>query len=277
VTPDQQTVPHRTVTERFLATARSVAEAFAQVPKVKGIMVCASVAQGLADESSDADLVLFCDFPTSELERAQIRKQLGATLWVPAEPKFGMFAKDHFWVQGLKIDLGHWEISAFDKIINDLLYHQDFRVDLQKQVLAILDALPLHGAPLIDRWKTQAAQYPAALAHTMVKNHLKNKPLLDLARTAAKRNDLLFFYQLITQMEENLICVLLGLNRIYHPGAFKRQAWFLDKFTLSPPNLSTRLNQIFRARPQQAIPLLESLLREIRALAKKHLPEAIGP
>jgi hypothetical protein len=144
---------------------------------------------------------------------------------------------------------------------------------LQKALSGVLDAVPLCGAERIARWKAQAAQYPDALAEAMVRKHLKFYPTWVGRDMAAARGDLLWFYEILTEAERNILGILMGLNRVYHWGEYKRMDALLATLKTAPANLSTHLKGMLRAEPEEAAKALEALIEEIFALVETHLPQ----
>src|SRR5262249_55818605 len=85
--------------------------------------------------------------------------------------------------------------------------------------------------------------------------------------------DLLWLYEIFTEAEKNILGVLLGLNRLYHYGEYKRMDVYLERMTIAPPNLSMRLKKVLRTEPAEAVAQLDTLIEETFALVERHLPQ----
>jgi hypothetical protein len=147
---------------------------------------------------------------------------------------------------------------------------------LHNAIAGILDMLPLHGTELIAKWKLKVANYPDKLAQTMVKKHLHFRGLWVIQNYGVKRDDVLFFTDELLQAVKNIMGVLLGLNRFYHPinsVPFKGMDKFINKMAITPHNLSFRLKEIFRESPETAVIHLGGIIEETFALVDKHMPE----
>jgi hypothetical protein len=80
-------------------------------------------------------------------------------------------------------------------------------------VAALLDAIPLHGRVLVNRWRAKAVAYPDALAQAIVARHLPGLSTWRHAEARAARRALVFLYDVVGQATR----ALLGLNRRYLP------------------------------------------------------------
>ena len=108
----------------------------------------------------------------------------------------------------------------------------------------------------------------------MVRKHLSFYPPWVAERMALERVDLLFLYDILVQAEKNILGILLGPNRLYHWGEYKRMDSYLRQMPLAPAELSARLKRLFRAEPRTALAELNALIEETFALVQAHLPEA---
>lgn len=66
------------------------------------------------------------------------------------------------------------------------------------------------------------------------------------------------------RVSKNILGVLLGLNRFYHPVnavPLKGMDKLIEKMAIAPQNLSFRLQQLFREEPETAICHLGELRR----------------
>jgi hypothetical protein len=259
--------------ERRLALARRMASICASYPGVRAIALTGSVARGEADDASDIDLLLYYDELPTEEEVQATRLQVGGSerIFFLGDPKEGSFAESYA-VDGVKHDFAHATIATWERDMDVVLEQHECDSPMQKALSGILDAVALHGAELLGGWKARAARYPDALAEAMVKRHLRFYPPWVPEKHAADRDDLLFLYEILTEAERNILGVLMGLNRVYHWGEYKRMDSFLARLPIAPVNLSSRLKAILRAEPHTAVQQLGSLIDETFALVETHMP-----
>jgi Nucleotidyltransferase domain len=259
---------------RRMDLARRIASICASYPGVRAIALTGSVARGEADEASDIDLLLYHDTLPAEEELQATRAQVGGTerIFFLGDPKEGSFAESYA-VDGVKHDFAHVTISTWERDMAEVLDKHECDSPMQKALSGVLDALPLDGAELIEEWKSRAARYPDALAEAMVKRHLRFYPLWVPEKHAADRDDLLFLYEILTEAERNILGVLMGLNRVYHWGEYKRMDSFLARLPIAPAKLSSRLKSILRAEPHTAVQQLGTLIDETFALVEAHMPQ----
>jgi Nucleotidyltransferase domain len=260
--------------ERRLALARRMAAVCAAYPGVRAIALTGSVARGEADDASDIDLLLYYDALPTEAEVEATRKAVGGSerIFFLGDPGEGSFAESYA-VDGVKHDFAHTTLATWERDMAEVLEQHQCDSPMQKALAGILDAVPLHGAELLDGWKARAARYPDALAEAMVKRHLRFYSLWVPEQHAADRGDLLFLYEILTEAERNILGVLMGLNRVYHWGEYKRMDSFLARLPIAPGGLSSRLKAILRVEPHAAVHQLGTLIDETFALVETHMPQ----
>ena len=78
----------------------------------------------------------------------------------------------------------------------------------------------------------------------MVRKHLRFYPRWFLEEMVLKRGDLLWLYEILTQQQTKILGILLGLNRLYYSGSFKRLDRLIARMEIAPLDLSTRLKRI---------------------------------
>jgi Domain of unknown function (DUF4037) len=134
-------------------------------------------------------------------------------------------------------------------------------------------ALPLVNPALITRWQQQAAAYPHDLAVAMVRAHLRFRPAWEQEQLA-ERKDVLVLYDSFCSAQKHLLLVLLGLNRLYYPG-WRWLDRLIDQMQVIPPNLASRLKQLFAIvsiDPLASVYQLHELIEETFVLVETHLP-----
>jgi predicted nucleotidyltransferase len=243
-------------------------------PQVRAMAIAGSVAQGVADEVSDIDMVVYYEQTPTREELEAFREQAGGSNWIffYGDPAEGGCAIS-FACEGIKCDFAISTLAKWEDNMEEVLTLHKADSPMQKALSGILDAVPLFGEAYITLWKGQAAEYPDALAEAMVKKHLKFYPPWVTERMVAKRGDLLFLYEIFTEAGKNILGVLMGLNRRYHWGEFKRTDALLAGLEIAPPNLAERLHRVLRDEPETAAQELHTLIEDTFLLIEKHLPQ----
>lgn len=263
--------------KQLLALAQNNAATYLANPKVKAIGVGGSVARGQADAYSDIDMSIYYEeLPSDEELKAAYEQNQGSDYRVHASDREDGLIIDQYFVRGVKSDFGHHTIKFCECNIETLLKQCDPDNIMLYMLAGISEMIPLHGAELIKTWKAKVANYPDQLAQAIVKKHLHFRGLWILQNYGVQREDVLFLTDELLQAVKNLMGVLLGLNRFYHPVnsvPFKGMDKFINKMTIAPPNLSFRLKQIFRESPEIAVSHLGELIEETFTLVEKHMPE----
>lgn len=264
---------------KLLAIARRVSEACVSEADAHAVALTGSVALGLADGASDIDLVVFHGALPAQAALDAARAAVGGSLRLYASVGDGSRFKEGYFVHGVRCDLGHITVAAFEADMALVLDSHSADAHAQSRLAGILDSLPLHGADLVAGFQARAACYPDALARATVAKHLRFPPFWTLTETGAGRGELLHLYAAMVEAETNILGALCGLNWVYLPGEFKHLGRLAASLTRAPPDLAPRLRSVLRQEPAVAAEELGALIRETFALVGRHMPEidADGP
>ncbi|HEV2359708.1 MAG TPA: hypothetical protein VGZ23_19135 [bacterium] len=266
--------------------ADQIAPRYCENPHVAAAVVGGSVAKGWADEFSDLELTIFWFEAPSDAERKQAIGQLDCDIW-----KFDSYdqgqrgeAVEHLGLRSIEIDgtrhngtvmvsVQHLTVREVEAHLEDVTDHWDTTVEKQTLVYAIQHWLPLRGARLLDAWQARAAQYPDGLARKMVEENLWMGPWF-YPEAYASRNDRLVLYRHFCMTTQRLLCVLLGLNRMYHPShEYKWLEHVAGKIKIAPQDLAGRLKGVFGGDLLAGGHELISLIHETLTLVEREMPE----
>lgn len=262
--------------EKRMQLAQQNAARFAQNKQVIGILLAGSVSRGTADTYSDIDCSIYYASPPSEAEFEALCDQAVAS----GGGVFGGTAASGFavyeYINGIKCDFGH---IAFDQVTQQLqklidnppLEGGDDHIFLS----GFYDGLPLYGSDLISSWQRKLDSYPTELADGWVQKHLRFSPRWVLETMGFARGDIAFVQETLLEATNNIFNILCGLNHIYPPGKLKGMAWSIRKMTHKPPNLLTRLENMFQlcyANIDQTVAELYQLIDETLTLVETHMP-----
>ncbi len=269
-----------------LAIAQQIAHVYQGHPAVATVMVSGSVARGIADHYSDLEIGVFWHTPPSDQARQEAITALNGELWsfTPSvsEPTsivsehYGLHSvsiQDHTYAGLVMIDTKHATVAGVDTVLRDVLEDNDTNAAKHILLAAIVDGIPLVGTPLLTAWQARARTYPLSLAVKVIQEHFWFGPWF-IPQAYIERDDRLVFYQHIIWMQQNLLHVLAGLNRVYYPSAeYKWMEATVDSFSIKPTNLSARLKQILQADPAVSIKDMMNLINETILLVEQHCPE----
>jgi predicted nucleotidyltransferase len=262
-------------TQYLLELVKRNVKAYIANPKTKAVMVSGSVAEGLCDEYSDCDVMLYYDeLPTEEeLHLARQQNQGAELIEILGDRLFGAFGES-FLINGVECQFAHATISQWEKEMSTVLEEFDVRSPIMKMLYGTLVGIPLYGEALIQQWKAKVANYPDRLSQTMVEKYLKFFPVWGMQEKLARRDTTLWHYQIMVEAVQNLLGVLSGLNRLYYSTfQFKRTSRFIEYIEIAPENLTDRLESLFHDEPQIAVYQLEELVRETVELVEIHMPQ----
>lgn len=255
------------------ALAQQLAPFYSANPKVAAVSLGGSVSQSYADRFSDIDLTVFWTAPPTEKVRREIieraRGRRGPRL--PSNEEEGCWP-EQFEMAGVTIDVRHMTVEAIERILVDVLERADPSLAKQRHLATLLCALPLSDPAMLTHWQQQATVYPQELSVAMVRAHLRFRPAWE-QEMLAERNDLLVLHESFCTIEQHILLVLMGLNRLYYPG-FRWIDRLMGLMHITPPNLSPRFKQVFGITsidPLAGVYQLHELIAETFALLETHL------
>jgi hypothetical protein len=256
---------------RRLALAQQVAAIYSQNAKVKAIVIAGAVARGWADDYSMLILNIFWREPPSGPERLAALAELGGSS--PAANGAGN-CPEAYELQGIKIELDHVLLETLEQVLVDTLERYDPAGDKQILLANIQYGLPLYGQALVESWQAKIAHYPPELAEAVIRQNLCFNGAWSNRRALVERDDLLLLYNLYCEIEQQIMTLLFGLNRVYMPhpqGKWLEQ--LVAELKVTPPALTLRLKQVFRLAPNSGVRLLQEILEETLELVEIHRPE----
>lgn len=266
--------PTNEASRSLLAIAQRITEVYAAQLTAQAIMVTGSVAEGISDFYSDLDIILYYDtLPSEEQLLAALEQNQGQKRTLLGERSDDAVIETYM-VQGVECQLAHTTIAAWERDMATVLEQLDVTTPLQKALSGMLEAIPLHGEPLILDWQEQLAHYPDALAEAMVRHYLTFFPLWGLQGRLATRDATIWVQQLLVETADNLLGVLAGLNRRYYSSfQFKRTRRFLAQLPLAPAQCADRLESLFHMDMPAAAEEAKALVRETVLLVEQQMPQ----
>lgn len=263
---------------RLFAQAQKIAAVYRADPTLKTILLTGSVAHGYADLHSDVDLVLLYEELPSRAELKSAYEGLQGTHRLVRGRQRNRVNKirEAYFVGDVRYDLKHWRVRAMERQMLKVVGYRDsdpLDFPAQADTSHILTGIPLHGPEFIQQWRVKAAKYPDELARAMVKSHLQFLPKWKMRMRIVERDDLFARYDLFTRAENNILGILLGLNRVYHPVTFQRIDRLATKLPIAPNDLAVRLESILRDDPHYAVEQLADLIEETFAMVASYMPD----
>jgi hypothetical protein len=258
--------------EYLLKIARRNAEMIAHDPNVAAILLMGSVARGEADRYSDIDTAVYYHEAPTEEQFDHIRDDAvaagGALIGGSPETGFAVYQYD---AGGVRCDFAHASLGQWEQDVAAVLERFEADSPLQKVLGGVVEGIPLFGDAIIARLKVKAA-YPDGLRKAMVERHLTFWPTELMRRMMADRGDRLWLTEALVEAQKNILGILMGLNRIYHWGEYKRLDALISRLPIAPQRFAARLRQAQQSEPEAAIDAIGALAAETLSLAARHLP-----
>jgi hypothetical protein len=258
----------------LLALARRVVEPFVASAGALAALVAGSVAEGVSDEWSDVDLVLFYDvLPSPDVVDAA-HAMLEATEVVPlgGSRDDGVFL-EQFRVDGVACQLVHQTVDAWEAQTRTVLEDLDVASPTQKALSGLHAGLPLHGDAFVDGLRARST-YNDALRRAMVERHLQFFPLWRLQASLASRDALLWQHAELVTALQHVLAVLAGVNRVFFSTfQLKKVRALAARLTLAPPHLVSRIDGALTAAPDVAAYELERLVADTLDVVAGAMPD----
>lgn len=240
---------------------------------IAAAMVTGSVAKGYADDNSDIDTIINLDKKLTQDEFDKIvadAKASGGDLY-NGTPEEGFSV--YYYIDGIKCDFGIGDYRETEKLIDEMLEKPEVDLIKHLQVAGIMDGYDLYGSELISTWRSKAVQFPHELQIMMINHFKKFHPKWVMEKMAVERGDILFYNESVVEIIGNIIGILCGLNKMYHPGKLKGVEYTISKMKIKPKDFFERYNNIFSIEKTKAVKELYKLIDETLDLAGKYLPQ----
>jgi len=256
-------------TQRLLKIAQRNAAIYVEHTRPRAVLLVGSVAEGLADEYSDIDMIVYHDQTPSDEQRERARAQMGADLQQCSE--YG----ETFLVERVECQVGHFLVAEQARRMATVL--DNFEVDtlVHKALMGVMAGRALYGESLIESWQARGAAFPEGLRLAMAQHYAGRLfPFWYFENYWPRRDSVLWLHHTLVETSFNILGILAGLNRMYfHPFQFKRSQRFVDRMQLAPDSLSPRLDHMFSVSHAAAVREAEQLVLETLKLAADQLPE----
>ena len=233
-----------------MKVGEQIAEYYAELPEVAGVVLGGSVARGIADPNSDLDLFVFChDYYPGERSRSEVVARIQGEGWKQHDDKLGRgILRDCFRAAGHRVDIEHVRVGSYESAIEDVMCRHDTDRDKQSLLGGLLDSRSLHDTGIIEKWKSRISKYPDGLQRKVLKENLSMSPLWIPEIYARNRDDHLYLLEALSSVGNSILGLLHGLNRMYQPGEYKRVTLLLSRLEVAPPNIVGKADVRFSVR-----------------------------
>ncbi len=264
------------------AIARQIAPCYARNPHVAAVLVSGSTTRGHADRYSDIELGVFWHAPPTDEERRAVIEQAGGDLHrlYPYDAAEEVWADDFMMGRaapdqpgsGVLVEAGHYLTDFMPRLLDSVLAQHDPDEVKQNCIAGLLDGIALYQAEgLIQQWQERARAYPEGLAIAVVKRHAQIDHFWRWEMLLHRGENLTLVYQSFSQIQQHMLHVLLGLNRVYYFG-FKWLDVLLDRLQMAPADLANRLKRPYQVEPAAGAQYVAALVEETYDLIEQHLP-----
>lgn len=241
---------------------------------IRAAAVTGSVAKGYADDNSDIDTIVMLNSPMAKGEFDKIINEAKASGgdFYHGSPEEGFAV--YYYIDGVRCDFGFGHYCETETLINEMIEKPE--VDLTKHLMisGLIDGYILKDtAWLAALIKKAEENFPKELQVMMVEHFKKFHPEWAIEKMTIGRGDILYYYESIVEMTGNIIGILCGLNKYYHPGKLKGVEHTIEKMKIKPRDFINRYKFVLSVEKSEALKEMFNLVRETFDLIDKNLPE----
>ena len=241
---------------------------------IKAAAVTGSIAKGYGDDNSDIDTIIMLNkiLLQSEFDKVIADAKASGGNFFHGSPEEGFAV--YYYIDGVRCDFGFGHYSETEKLINEMLEKPEMDLMKHLQISGLIDGYILKDSNWLNRLTAKAeAEFPKELQIMMVNHFKRFHPERAIEKMTIGRGDILYYYDSLVEMTGNIIGVLCGLNKFYHPGKLKGVEHTIERMRIKPKDFIRRYNEILLAEKNAALKQLFSLVRETFDLIDEHLPE----
>ncbi len=262
--------------------AQQISPLYAANPYVAAILVAGSTARGHADRYSDIEIGVFWHQPPSDADRQMIANRVRGDLirLYPYNPAEELWcdaytlgrAHPDLPNSGILVEVVQYTTEVLNRTFDTVLDHHVPDPGKQTLIAGIVDSVPLHNAELVQQWKARAANYPEGLAIAVINRYAQIDHFWRWEMWLARNSNLMMLYHSYAQVQQQLLHVLLGLNRVYYFG-FKWLDLIAERLRHKPDDLVQRLARVYQVQPAEGAQELSALVEESYDLIEQHCPQ----
>jgi len=241
---------------------------------IKAAAVTGSIAKGYGDDTSDIDTIIMLNkvLLQSEFDKVIADAKASGGNFFHGSPEEGFAV--YYYIDGVRCDFGFGHYSETEKLINEMLEKPEMDLMKHLQISGLIDGYILKDSNWLNRLTAKAeADFPKELQVMMVNHFKRFHPERAIEKMTIGRGDILYYYDSLVEMTGNIIGVLCGLNKFYHPGKLKGVEHTVKRMNIKPHDFIRRYNEILLAEKNAALKKLFNLVRETFDLIDEHLPE----
>jgi hypothetical protein len=259
-------------TKRRLTIARRIVERLAVRTELRTTLLAGSVAQNIADEHSDIDLLNYYDeLPDRQAFDDALLDAGGARIGDLGDPRPEGFAV-RYGFEGVEVQTGGQLVSDLEGRLRRI-EAGDVDWITAKIAMGLLEGSPLHGEQLIRGWQLRAT-YPESLRRREVEANIGWFPIWAIDAHLAARDSELFRRQMLLEGAFKIVAVLSAINRLYFTTfQFKRAAAHIARMRVKLERMAERLDRVANAPPSEAAGELHLLVDETRSILRSEMPE----
>ena len=250
--------------------AEKIAASYAQNSKVCAIMVAGSTGRGVADRFSDLEVDVYYDAAPTNEERIAMAQRAGGVDVGLAEDEIEW--EEQFYMDGFHVATSTFLVSTMEQFLGLTIDRCEVNEDAQMRLHSVLHSKTLVGDALVHVWREKAKQFPNGLMHAMLAKYLHFRGFGYAEDMFAARDDALVLYEIFVRIGQQMMCALMGLNRMYlpMPSGLKWMDESIGEMVIKPVDLSARMKRTFQLDLVDGLREWQVLIGEVMDLVDEY-------
>jgi len=262
----------RNCTKQLLEMVKQITEVYKNADGLKAIAVGASISKDQATEYSDLDIIMIYDTLPDEnflKEAYKINKGYNRKIMDRSETA----VLEIYYLNNVECQFSHALYNFYEDVVKQI--REDISLEQLPQLIAdgFLTVIPLHGKEYINDVKERLSKFPEEMTLKMVERYLRFGPFDELRYRFQKEDNIIWSTDVISVYQKRLICTLLGVNKMYIPGDFRKISYVIEKMKIKPDNFYNRILEIYSEPPVKILDKLYDLTREVVQITEEHVPD----
>lgn len=254
---------------------RELSQIYSANEHVKMIVLGGSPSRGLSDEYSDIDMVVYWDTIDKDFISRVPLQSSGGELKLQIRDQLGTVQMELYYFDTLIFEVGHMTLTEWEQLTDNVLINHAVDPYMIKSIDGFLEAVPIYGVDIYQEQHKKLESYPHELAVKIVSKNLGFFWRGCILNQGIKRNEIVFYHDAFCMTVKRLVAILAALNHRYLAPIEPR--WIeqeLELMQIKPDQTWQRIESVFMLDPEQGNAVLDTLIAEVVALVREHMPEA---
>ncbi len=256
----------------LLNLAKKVTEIYKNAEGLEAIAIGASISKNQATEFSDIDIIIIYNkIPSDDFFDNAFKLNNGTDREIMNKSEAGCL--EIYYVDGVECQFSHSLKGFYEEILTEIL--EKHSIEQMPHLIAdgLQTVIPLYGENYINELKAKLNNYPEELSLKLIERYLRFGSFDELRYRFQKEDNIIWSKDVASIYVKRLLNALLGVNRKYIPGDFRKISSVIKALEHKPENFYERILNLYNNSPQDIIEDLFGLTKEVFVIVEEYAPE----